>query len=392
MAGITPEGFDRKLLTDIVSDFEAAQRAAFGAGFDNAADTAAGQLNGIFGSSLAELWEILEECWHGSDPDAAAGYLLTALSALTGTARRGATASTVPLVLNLDAGATVAAGALVAHEDRPDIVFSIDADVTNGGGSAADVPASATCTATGPTVALAGTLTVIVNPATGWNSVTNPGDAVLGRNVDSDAVLRQRREAQLALRGGSTVAAIRADLLALTEVQDAFVIENTTDTTVDTLPPHSFEAVVDDGDTPAVDDDELAQVIWDSKPAGIATAGGLTGTATDETGADQLVNFSRVTRKPVYISITVEANDDYPIDGDAQVKAALVLYGTQNYGLGDDVIALALRAQGLAVAGVTDVPTFTLGFAPAPVGTSNLAVATRERATFASANITVTVI
>jgi hypothetical protein len=388
--GITEDGFLKKTLETLLAEIDDRQRAEFGATFDASENTAIGQLNGIFSSGLAEAWELLEECFHGFDPDAAAGYALTALAGLTGTPRRGATASiSRQQSLNLDAGATVADGALIAHSARPDIVFAVVGPVTNSGGSPADIECEAVCTQTGPIGALAGSLTVIVNPASGWNSTTNVTDAVQGRDIDSDIVLRQRREDQLALRGGSTVAAIKADLLAIADVRSVEVIENTTDTTdVDGLPPHSFEAVIDDGDVPAVDDDDLAQAIWDSKPAGIATYGSVTGEARDGNDDPQPVKFSRTTLRPVYVTLTLTTTDAFPLDGIAQVKAAIVAFGA-DYETNETVIALAVRASALAVAGVVDVPTFALGFAPAPVLAANLEPGRRARATFSSANLSV---
>lgn len=383
MSGITPEGFDRKTLEQILSSIQASQRAVFGDTFDAVSvNTPEGQLNAIFASHLAELWELCEELYHGMDPDSAAAYLLTALAALTGTLRRGATASvSTRQRLNINAGATVPAGTLIAHELRPDILFSTDADVTNGTGSAANFEVSATCTQTGPIGALTGSLTVIVNTVSGLNSTTNLEDATLGRNVDSDATLRQRREDQLALRGGSTTAAVKADLLEVAGIESAEVLENTTDAVVGGLPPHSIEAVIDDGNVPSVDNDVIAQAIWDSKAGGIRTTGSASGTAIDAAGDPQTVYFSRVTYKPVYITLHQTTDGDFPVDGQDQTKDAIVAYGQEHFGLGVDVIALGLRASALIV-GVSDVPTFTLGFTPAPVGTSNLAIAQRERSYF----------
>ncbi len=86
--GINPEGFNKKTLEVILQDLSDSQKAKFGALYDTSPNTAQGQLNGIFGSGHAELWELLEEVYHGTDPDAAAGYVLTALASLTGTPRR----------------------------------------------------------------------------------------------------------------------------------------------------------------------------------------------------------------------------------------------------------------------------------------------------------------
>lgn len=393
--GVTPEGFNKKTLADILTSIGDRQRGVFGAAFDTATATAMGQLNGTFASEFAEAWEVLEEAFHGFDPDAAADYLLTVLAGLTGTARRPAAGSVSRRQrLSLNAGATVNAGSLIAHSARPDILFATDAPVTNSGGAPATFEVTATCTQTGPISALAGSLTVIVNPVSGWTATTNLIDASLGRNVDSDIVLRQRRESQLALRGGSTIGAIRADLLdvetnpELVDMRDASVLENTTDSVVDGMPPHSIEALIDDGDIPTISNELIAQIIWDGKPGGIQTTGDSSGTAQDANGDDQTVYFSRVSLRPVYIDIQLTTTDDYPVDGPALVQQALVDAGA-GYRIGDLVIALHLRAAALSVAGVIDVPVFELGFAPAPAGTANLDPGTRARATFSSLNITI---
>lgn len=394
--GVTPTGFVKKPLTQILQDVGDAQRAVFGAAFDTSTATPQGQLNGTFSSALSECWELLEACYHSFDPDAAADYLLTVLAGLTGTARRPAAPSTVTLTLALNAGATVNAGALVAHAGRPDIVFQTLATVTNSGGSPGAFPVAAQCIVTGAVPSIAGTLTVIVNAVSGWTAVTNAADAVLGRDIDNDILLRHRREQQLALRGGSTAAAIKADLLDITtdsslaNMRNVSVVENTLDTPdpLTGLPGHSIEVLIDDGDTPSVANTLIAQIIFDGKAAGIATFGSSSGVATDLNGQTHTVLFSRTTLRPVYITLSVTTTASYPVDGAAQVKAAIVAAGA-GYSIGDLVIALHLRAAALTIAGVVDVQAFALDFAPAPVATGNLNPGLRARATFSSTNISI---
>jgi len=395
MAGVTPQGFVKKTLEEILTDVGDRQRAVFGAAFDTSPNTAMGQLNATFASAFAEAWEVLEEAFHGFDPDAAADYLLTVLAGLTGTQRRAATGSLSRYQrLSLNAGATVPDGALIAHSARPDILFAVSGPITNPLGVPALIECEAVCTQTGPISALAGSLTVIVNAVSGWTATTNLQDAVLGRDVDTDAILRQRREDQLSLRGGSTLSAIKADLLdvenepGLSGMRDVTVLENTSDVVVDGMSPHSIEALIDDGDVPSVSDDLIAQIVFDSKAAGIATNGSSNGTATDENGDSHTVLFSRVTLRPVYIDIALTTTSDFPVNGNDLVKEALIASGA-DYRIGDLVIALHMRAAALSVAGVVDVPTFELDFTPAPAATANLVPGTRARATFASANITI---
>ena len=399
--GVVSTGFNRKQLSDILADITARQRATFGALLDTAAATEIGQLNGTFASGLAECWEIAEAAYHAYDPDAASDAALTSLAALTGTARKAAKASSTVLTLNLNAGASVGAGSIVQHSTRPDIRFTVDVGVANLSAVAANFTVAATCSQVGPVGAIAGSLTVIITPASGWNTVTNAVDAIPGWLVDNDIILRQKREDELALRGGSTVAAIRADLLdtgnhpELSGINSVQVLENPTDTTSATgLPAHSFETVIDDfaadGVThQVVTANSIAQAIWDSKPAGIAATGNASATATDKTGAPQVMRFSYITPKPIYFSLTLVRNSLYPSDGDAQVKAALVARGAL-LKAGESVVALIFKAVPLGIAGVVDVSAFTLGFGPSPAASVNLPIQVRERATVASPNTVLT--
>ena len=58
-----------------------------------------------------------------------------------------------------------------------------------------------------------------------------------------------------------------------------------------------------------------------------------------------------------------------------------------NLVLGGNVIALAIRAAAIVPGVTSDVPTFTLGFAPSPVGTSNLTVSGTQIAILTLAGI-----
>ncbi len=394
--GITPSGFNRKLLANILQDTQDRHRASFGAGIDVAIATELGQLDGNYASGLAEAWELLGQSYNAFNPEDAAGFTLDVLASLTGTTRDAAQPTKFTalsgLTVTLNAGTTLPAGSLFALPGRPDLQFSIDAAVTNSGGSPASLPATATCTQTGPIAASSGTY-VIATAVSGWTAVQASSAAVTGRDVANDIELRQKRANELALRGGSTVDAIKADLLdtnahpELAGIRSVSVLENTTDVPdANGVPGHSFEVLIDDGDTPSVANNAIAQAIWDSRPAGIPSSGSSSGTAIDKTGTAQTVKFSRVTLRPIYISATLTRGPSYV--GDAAVKAALVQAGSTLL-MGQPVVALALQAVPLAQ-GATDVPTYAQGFAPSPTLDVNLTVGVRERATFDASRIVLT--
>ncbi len=389
--GVTAEGFVVKPLSQIRADINARQLASpkIGAAQDLSDESPLGQLNAAVAAEINEVWELGADVYASNDPEAAVGIPLDNVCSLTGTTRQAAAPSRLKdCVVNLDAGAVLPAGSIAAVDGRPDITFTTDVEVTNSGGVAANFPVDCTCTANGPTQVNSGTLTVQVSGVTGWNSITNPEDCVLGRNVDTTLQLRQRRVGQLALRGGSTVRALRADILAIDGVLSCKVLNNKTGMPdANGLPAHSFEVLLDDGAIPAVEDDVIAQAIFDQEPAGIDSYGSTTGNAEDEFGVVQTERFSRVERKPVFIEYTLQVNlSAFPSDGIDQINAAIKLAGDA-YDAGDTAVALYLRAQAFTVSGVIDVPTFTLGYTASPVGTTNLTTTARQRATFDVDNI-----
>jgi hypothetical protein len=201
----------------------------------------------------------------------------------------------------------------------------------------------------------------------------------------------------VARTGASTVDAIRADVLDIASTDPAFtkilsctVFENVTDVTdANGLPPHSFEALVYDGDVPGAPNDNLiAQAIWDSKPAGIRAFGSITGTAIDKQGNSQTVSFSRVTPIPIYLTYQLVTDGTYP--GNTAFEAFIAGLANAAYAaspIGADVIASRASAAAFFVAGVLDVLSLKLGFSASPSGTSNLVIGARDLARFDSSRI-----
>lgn len=387
--GLTDAGFVLKPLDVILAEVEAEMKAApaIGAEINVSATSVLGQFNGVLAPVAAELWEVAQAIYHSQDVDRNTGDAQDSVAAITGTIREAATKSRVSCTVNLNAGANIAIGAAQASVDgNSNARFTNTTVMANPGGSAANFTVVFEATVTGPVVANAGTLTVRDNSPTGWNSITNPADAVLGTEIETNSALRIRREQEIRQQGGSVIAAIASDLLTVDDVIDVVMLENDSDyTDSDGLPPHSFEAIVDGGTDAAV-----AASIWGNKPAGIQPYGEETEVVEGEDGEDHDVSFTRPTDRNVYIDVDVIVNaEDYPGDGDAQIKTAVAALGTSIFGIGDDVILTRFYNAVFSVSGVLDVPAIRLGFSVDPTGTANLDVATRERARFDTARIVV---
>ena len=390
MAGVTAAGLEIKTVEEILSELAARQKAEIDPNLNTAADEPMGQLNGIFAAQLREGWEVMQVAYHGYDPDAAEGFLLEALSALTGTVRRLATKSTVTLTCDLDLATTLVAGTNYANVlGDPDNRWTPVVDYTSGVAGPQAVLFEAETA--GAVAANAGTITVISTPVTGWNSVINPLDATVGRNEDSDTTLKERREEELRASGTATVDAMRSDLLQNEDIEQAQVFENVTDSIdANGLPPKSIEVVVYDGAPPALTDDEIAQEIWDTKGAGVRTIGTDDGTATDSLGNQHTIYFSRPTERQIWLELDLDINVLTGYAGQDAVKTAIVAEGLVKLLVGSDVIVNDYLSVAQQFDGVIDVTAIRAGFAISPVGTVNLAIGVRELAVLDTSRITIT--
>ncbi len=115
---------------------------------------------------------------------------------------------------------------IVAND--PDIPFSINVG-TNLSISSQSSPITFLSQDFAPIAAPINTLTEILTPISGWNSINNPKAGVTGRFVETDAELRIRRNNSIRLLGAGTVESIRARLLQqVPYVTSAYIFENRT--------------------------------------------------------------------------------------------------------------------------------------------------------------------
>lgn len=387
MAGLTALGFQAKTLEEIKAELEADLRSRISPNIDLGTESPTGQLVGIMAGQLRKLWELAEAVYNSQYPDSASGFSLRALSVLTGTQAEGATPSRVLVTVNVDPG-TYAVGDLVAHVNGvPEARFRNAVEVTNGGGAAANVTGVLfESEDTGPVRANAGTLTVIAEAVAGWNSVTNPADAELGSEEETDAALRTRREEELATPGSTTVDGIRADVLDVEDVISCTVLENDTDGTVDGMPPHSVEAIVRGGTDQAV-----ADAVFRAKAGGAKAHGSTVMTVVDSQGVSHSVGITRPTVVDIWIAMVINVRVADWV-GATETKETLVDWGDANLLEGVDVVREKLKAITMGVAGVEDIVAFTVDIIDPPVGTANISINPRQIADLDTARIAITAV
>ncbi len=118
----------------------------------------------------------------------------------------------------------------------------------------------------------------------------------------------------------------------------------------DGVPGHSVAVLVPDtfshSDAQGNDDTDafVAQAIWDCKPAGIRTWGGVSAKATDAAGKQHDVRFSRISGKPLTLAVEITEYDEetLPDDYADRIAQALVEWAKDEYSPGKDVIVQRL--------------------------------------------------
>ncbi|MDE7065180.1 MAG: hypothetical protein K2O70_06875, partial [Desulfovibrionaceae bacterium] len=124
----------------------------------------------------------------------------------------------------------------------------------------------------GPVAARADTLTDIVTVTPGWDAVTNPAAAVVGRESESQLEFETRRYAGVAANARGSVAALYGAIANIPDVLDVVVLENVGNDPITSwgvvIPGHSVWIAVTGGT-----DGEIAEAIYRKKDAGCGTAG-----------------------------------------------------------------------------------------------------------------------
>ena len=239
-----------------------------------------------------------------------------------------------------------------------------------------------TATVTGEVIANSGTLTVIDNPIGGLDSTINPEDATIGRDIETDAEVRIRRNRRLQVSIAGTRQAIRNNILRLNDIEgsiqleDVKVFDNTSDV-VDArgIPPHAFEAFVFQAGGVTTRDQEIIDAIGQSGPAGIEPHGDVSGVFIDNEGNPNTINFSRPTEIDIWLELDLTVTSEYPTDGDTQVKNTMVVWG-DGLGTGQDVIVFGsdpLSAQLRDIPGITDI-AIRIGTAVSPTLDDNIVI------------------
>lgn len=315
-------------------------------------------------------------------PATAVGAGLASVVKINGIAKLVATNSTADLTLGGTAGLVITNGAAGDGQNQ----WNLPATVTIA--NTGTVVATGTAAAAGAVTTGAHTITRILTPTRGWNTVTNALAATPGAPVESDAALRRRQSASVALPAQTLLEAIVGNIKNLAGVLAVQPYENATGSTDSNgIPAHSISIVVSGGDSVAI-----ATIIARGK-LGCGTYGTTSETITDAYGVPDTVNFYRPTPKRVIAAVTIHALAGYVSTTGQAALASMAAY-VNSLPIGGDVnlynVGAAAVLDNAALAATYKVTALTQAFFGGSLGTADLVVAFNEEAGLAVADVTLT--
>jgi uncharacterized phage protein gp47/JayE len=354
---LTSQGFKRKRYADLLPEIEEQAKTLFGANVNLSERSPLGKFIQLQAYQRAEDYEVFENLYNSRNVDTSEGVALDQNVKRALITRKEWRKASGIVRMNLAQGAVIPIGTLFAKSNGVQYRTLEEVEATSTGDFLVDVE-SLEYGQLGN--AEANEITIILNPITGLNSVTNPEGFTDGQDEETDAELRKRYYESLGKLGNRRTETIRAAVLDEIEgVRACLVVENDKMTTdADGRPAKSFETIVLGGERT-----EIAQVIKERKPDGIQAYGTEVVQVTDSQGTVLDIGFSFASVISIYVKAQVNKSTSYPLDGDEQIKQKITEFigGTHNntlyHGLNmsDDVVVSKLESRLFAVSGVEDV-------------------------------------
>jgi Baseplate J-like protein len=308
-------------ISDYNTDLTALQNdyfAIYGSDAQLNANDIDGQLLAIFAQAYFDVTQVLQTLYNSFSPLTAQGPFLDNIVALNGITRQEATFSTAPVTIYGTAGIVITNG-IIGDNLGLGTTWNLPSSVTIGG--TGSITSIATCSIAGNIAALSGTLTNILTPTAGWNSVTNTSDATIGLAVELDSQLVQAQQLSLAGSSETFMQSIISAVQKISGISSLFYDNNTSNATDNNgVPGHSFALIIG-GTATSVN---IGTAIALSKPPGIGTFGNTSYLYVDSNGVPETINWYTVVPVELQIVITILPLSNYVSTTKIAIQEAVV--------------------------------------------------------------------
>ena len=382
----------------VLAGVQADLQDAFGGQLNPSYKTPQGQLASSLSAIIADKNAQIATVVNQVNPDTADGFMQDAIGRIYFMSRIPGAPTEVALVCVGAAGVVIPVGSR-AQDTSGNIYACLLAGQIGVGGTVTLPFANVTY---GPIPAPANTVVKIYRAIPGWDTVNNPSDGVLGRNVENREEFEQRRINSVALNAQGSLQSVYANVLAVKDVIDAYPYENDTDAPITVgstsyvLAPHSlYMAVV--GGLAA----DVAQAIWDKKDLGCNTNGNTTVVVKDGVGysapyPQYTIKYEIPAALPIYFEVNIRDSTSLPSNIVEQVKAAIIATfngedGGARVRIGSELLAAKFYPGVIAIGPQVSLLSIFIGIAPSPADTS-LLVGIDQAPTVVEAHITVNLV
>lgn len=223
---LTPAGFVAVPEQDIFDGCLADIQSAFGGDLSEGLNTPQGQLATSMAAIVGDNNATFLDLMAGVDPATSSGRMQDGIARIYFIERNPAEPTVVTATCRGKTGTTIPVNAKAADQAGR-LYLCTQAGTIDGSGA---INLTFACATTGPIACPVGYLSQIYQAIPGWDSITNASAGVEGSDVETPQEFEYRRAQSVALNANSTTAAVRAAVLAVPGVLDAFAMENPLDT------------------------------------------------------------------------------------------------------------------------------------------------------------------
>lgn len=316
---ISPTGISAPSYSDILASLQASFQSIYGSDIYIAPDSKDGQLLALLAQIINDGNQADIATYNAYSPAYAQGAGLSSVVKINGLRRESSSNSTAVVTIIGQAGTPINNG-LIGDDQNLGTQWALPASVIipNSG----QIQVTATSTTAGNVAAASGTLTVILTPTRGWQSVTNGSGATPGNPVEQDATLRQRQSVSTSLPAQTPLQAIIANVANVPGIGRYAIYENPTGSTDSNgVPAHSIAVVAEGGNIQTI-----AQTIEAKKSPGTGTYGTTSETVTDPAGVPITINFFELTEIGIFVQATLVPLTGYVTTTKTTISNAILTY------------------------------------------------------------------
>ncbi|MBN6075814.1 baseplate J/gp47 family protein [Aggregatibacter actinomycetemcomitans] len=379
MATLIETGIQIERLNDIITRFEDGFRQIYGQNIDLSPDTPDGQMVGLLSQIKMDIEELAENVYRQLDPDVATGAWLEQRVAYAGLMRRTASYSYLrSVVLTGEPLTQLYAGIVVSDPHKVRWVLNANVQLDSNGSARADFRSEEL----GAFNLAKNTNLTIETVTLGLNAVTTLENAEIGAEEETDQQLRERFFISRTKNAQNSADAIQSKIAALPDVKQVKVLENNTKQRDKSgVEPHSLNIIVDGGS-----DNQIAQVIYENKGAGVGLQGGTETTLTIN-NERRTLRFDRAVPVDVQVSMRCVRYEDFTEVDKDEIKRLLSI---QKFEIGQNLSLSRLYSPINQVGGFW-VKELKIGRKGQALKAENVIVQPRELARILASDITIEV-